>query len=114
MHKSASVQNEAHVGVGRLLTRHASERLIKRGLCLAGVDAAMTYGRLVHIRGADIHAIGRKEVERFEQDGVDLSPYEGLQVVCSSDGDVLTVYRNRDFRGLRKLHRRRRARRWSY
>jgi hypothetical protein len=111
MHATAPVHDKFHSRLGTLLTSHASKRLRKRGLSLASVDAAMTYGRVVHVRGADIHAIGRKEVELFERDGIDLSPYEGLQVVCSSAGAVLTVYRNRDFRGLRPHHRRRRARR---
>jgi hypothetical protein len=111
MHATAPVQDRLPDSFGNLLTSHAAERLSTRGLSLASVDAAMTYGRVVHVRGADIHAIGRKEVEWFERDGIDLSPYEGLQVVCSSDGAVLTVYRNRDFRGLRSHHRRRPARR---
>lgn len=29
-------------------------------------------------------------------------PYAGLQVVCSPEGDVLTVYWNHDFRSLRR------------
>lgn len=60
------------------------------------------YGRAVHRRGAVIHAIGRKEVERFrEEEDIDLSDCEGVQVVCSTEGSVLTVYRNHDFSGLR-------------
>lgn len=34
-------------------------------------------------------------------EGVDLSGVEGVQVVCSRDGAILTVYRNKNFRGLR-------------
>jgi hypothetical protein len=66
-----------------------------------GDRAALAYGRRVHVRGATIRAIGRREVARYRSHGIDLAMYEGVQVVCGSDGAVLTAYRNRDFRGLR-------------
>jgi hypothetical protein len=83
------------------LTDHALKRMTARGLSLDAVHAVMDYGRLVYTRGAAICAIGRKEVKRFARQGIDLSRYEGVQVVCSHDGAVMTAYRNRDFRGLR-------------
>ena len=91
------------------LTRHAWERMGCRGLSPAKVQRVINYGRVVHVRGATIYAVGRKEVERFERDGIDLADVEGIQVVCTDSGLIMTVYRNRDFRGLRP--RRRRARR---
>lgn len=64
-------------------------------------------------RGARIYAIGRREVERYRAQGVDLDPFEGVQVVTKLDGAVLTVYRNRDLRGLRRDdHPRRRRKGW--
>ena len=74
-----------------------------RRLSRAGVQAAIEYGRVAFVRGAAVYAIGRREVVRFLKQGIDLSCYEGIQVVCSPDGTILTVYRNRDFRGLRPL-----------
>jgi hypothetical protein len=95
-----------------MLTDHAAERMNSRGLPLDAVAAAITYGRVVHIRGADIHAIGWRDVEWWhEHDGIDLARYEGVQVVCSPEGVVLTVYRNRDFSGLRVRQRRRHTQR---
>ena len=87
------------------LTVHASQRMNARGISHAAVQATLRHGRIVHVRGAAIHAIGRKEISRFRQHGIDLSRYEGIQIVCSPDGTILTVYRNRDFRGLRPRHR---------
>ena len=83
------------------LTMHASQRMHARGISEAVVQAALEHGRVVHVRGAVIHAIGRKEISRHRRRGIDLSCYEGIQIVCAPDGTVLTVYRNRDFRGLR-------------
>ena len=88
------------------LTRHAWQRMTARGMSLAAIEAAIEYGRAVHVRGATVSALGRKEVERCRRRGVDLSRYEGIHVVCSPKGMILTVYRNRDFRGLRPRYRR--------
>lgn len=85
------------------LTRHARERMTTRSIAVRAIDAALAFGRVVHIRDAEIYAIGRKEVQRYAREGIDLAAFEGTQVVTSS-GHVLTVYRNRNFRSLR-VHR---------
>ena len=73
-----------------------------RRLSNEAINAALTYGRVVHVRGAAIHVIGRKEVEQLSWAGLDLEAYEGVQVVCTPDDmTVLTAYRNRNFRGLK-------------
>lgn len=88
------------------LTKHAWERSNARGLSNEAIDAAIQYGRIVHVRGAAVHVIGKKEVRRFAEIGVDLEKFEGVQVVCSSDDEaILTAYRNHDLRGLRSHHR---------
>jgi hypothetical protein len=77
-----------------------------RGIPDEAIDLALDWGRAVYTRGAVVYAIGRREVARCR--AADLSRFEGVQVVCAvDDGQVLTVYRNRDFRTLRpKLGRR--------
>jgi len=91
---------------GYRMTDHAWRRMTSRGLGSRAIDAALAYGRTVHTRGAEIHVIGNKEVDAYEAQGVNLRPYSGLQVVCCpSDGIVMTVYRNRDLRGLRPKRR---------
>ncbi|MGK3982515.1 hypothetical protein WME99_05730 [Sorangium sp. So ce136] len=86
---------------GYALTHHARQRMLHRGLKLEAVGVALLYGRVASVRGAVIHAIGRKEVRFYAREGIDLSRYEGVHVVCSSDGAILTAYWNHDFRGLR-------------
>lgn len=100
VHKTIDIQSEYS------LTRHAWERMSGRGLSPAAIRLVLNYGRAAHIRGATIYAVGRKEVERYRQGGIELSPVEGVQVVCTDSGSILTVYRNRDFRGLRPRSRR--------
>jgi hypothetical protein len=88
------------------LTRHARQRSAARRVGVAAIEAALEYGRVFHVRGAEIHVIGRKEVFRYRRRGVDLREYEGVQVVCQPGGGlILTAYRNRDFRGLRPRRR---------
>lgn len=83
-----------------------------RGFSDCAIEAAVHYGRVVRVRSAKIYALGRKEVAHCKRQGVDVSAFEGIQVVCTPHGTVLTVYRNHDFRGMRpkrkKPHRRRR------
>jgi hypothetical protein len=84
------------------LTAHAQLRMTGRRIPASAVSAALLYGREVRARGAEIFVIGRREVRRAEQAGVDLRDLEGLQVVCvRSGGAVLTCYRNRDISRLR-------------
>jgi hypothetical protein len=47
------------------------------------IDTVLSYGRVIHVRGAAIHVIGRKEVEKLARSGVDVGSCEGVQVVCT-------------------------------
>lgn len=89
-----------------VLTHHARKRMGMRGISSSAIQAALDYGRVVHTRGADIFVIGRKEVVRLAKSSIDVSDYEGVQVVCAAGGPILTVYRNKNFRGLRPRWRR--------
>lgn len=84
-----------------IFTRHAAARMSHRGIRTGDVDLVLEFGRRVFTRGAVVYAVGRKEIQRYRQEGIDLSRCNGVQIVCSIDGSVLTVYRNRSFRGLR-------------
>ncbi len=90
-------------GAGRpyRFTKHVDLRANARRLSRQAVLAVLEFGRRVYTRGAMICAIGRREVDRFAPRGIDLSEFEGIQVVCDPDGTLITVYRNRDFSRLR-------------
>lgn len=114
MHKSSTSRSVLRGQLGVRVSAHAADRMGARGLPAAAVAAAVEYGRVVHVRGAAIHAIGRKEVEWHKRDGIELARYEGVQVVCGPGGAIITVYRNRDFRGLRATDGRRRGPRCAW
>ena len=84
------------------LTTHAQTRMDSRRISAGAVDMVIAYGRSVRARGAQIYALGRKEIKQASRDGLDLRSYSGLQVVCSSSGAVVTAYRNHDFSSLRR------------
>jgi hypothetical protein len=94
-----------------VLTSHALVRMYARRFSEEAIWAAFQHGREVHGRGAVIFAIGRKEVMRGRTLGVDLTGYEGIHVVCSREGTIMTVYRNHDLRDLRP---RKRSRSYRY
>lgn len=78
---------------------------LTRSISRTAIEAAIEFGPCVEIRDAQIFTIGRKAVEEYRRDGIDLSDFEGTQVVTAS-GTVMTVYRNRDFSSLRVRRRR--------
>jgi hypothetical protein len=94
-------------------TDHARIRISARRIPQKAVAMALLFGREMRMKGATFYAIGRKEVERFKKTGVELTCYEGIQVVCAEDDVVVTAYRNKDFTGLRprNLRKGRRGRR---
>lgn len=91
------------------LTKHAKQQMDARRVRAEALAATLSFGRKVHIRGAIIYAIGKREARKWGRRGIDLSRFEGVQAVCSPDGAVMTVYRNRDLHQLRP-----RRRRWGF
>jgi len=88
------------------LTGHAETQMARRRIDWGRIQAVINYGRAVHVRGALIHAVGRREIKEKSLVGIDLSDCDGVHVVCSpDDAAVITVYRNRDFRSLREGRR---------
>ncbi len=91
------------------LTHHAKTRSRTRGIPNAAIEAAITYGQHRGIRGADIYTLGWRQVRFYADRGIDLSRWEGIEVVCAHDGRVLTVYRNKNPHALRDRSARRLA-----
>jgi hypothetical protein len=77
------------------LTRHSERRMSQRGIGETDILMVLQYGRLLHSRGACIHVVGRKEIKEARKDKVYLEDIEGIHVISSNDGAVLTVYRNK-------------------
>lgn len=59
------------------------------------------YGRVIHARWAIYHVVGNKEIEKYGSLEPELKVMNGIQLITSSHGTVLTAFRNKD---LRKVH----------
>lgn len=87
------------------MTHHARQRAQSRAIRDEAIAAVLAWGREVYIRGACIYVIGRHEIRQALREGIDLSDLDGVHVICANGGSILTVYRNRDLRGLRRAAR---------
>jgi len=100
-------QNPAHSDTAQQtschFSHHARVRMTGRRLSEHDVTAVIEFGRHIHARGAQIYVVGRKEIVNFRKRGMDLRPLEGIHVVCSREGYVITTYRSRDLRGVQHL-----------
>lgn len=88
------------------LTEHATKRMQQRQISQDMVNMVSIYGRTIYSRGATFKVIGRKEVEAWAHRGIDLRAAEGLHVLLSGDGAVMTTYRNHNLRKIRPSKRR--------
>lgn len=97
------MKEDAQVFVLPKLTnsRHAQAREEQRGISQKQVMLAYQYGRVIHSRRAVYHVIGNKEIKKYGDIEPELKNMNGVQLVMSINGIVLTAYRNKDLRKVR-------------
>jgi len=86
---------------GFSLTRHAWDRMSGRSISPTALGQVLQFGRVAYVRGARFFALGRKEIARAAARGIDLQMLDGIVAVCTAEGVIKTVYRNKNFRVLR-------------
>tara|TARA_B100000678_G_scaffold283835_1_gene284471 strand:- start:565 stop:882 length:318 start_codon:yes stop_codon:yes gene_type:complete len=92
------------------LTNHSLRRMAQRGIRQAALMGVLRHGRCLYVRGAQLYVVGKREVQSAAQKSLDLRHLEGIHVVCSPEGVVLTVYRNKNLNlRPRRIYRRRSA-----
>ena len=84
------------------LSLHAQMRMDSRRVSVEAIKIVLTHGRRAWAKRAQIFAVGEREIRSALQRGLDLRPYAGLQVVCTVDRTVMTVYRNHNFKSLKR------------
>jgi hypothetical protein len=99
------------MNVATNMTHHACQRsrIRIRRIPTSIVYAAMMYGMFRRTRGAEVYTLGWREIRHWAGQGVDLARFDGVEVVCSHDGSVITVYRNRKPASIRDRELRRAA-----
>ena len=90
------------------LSQHAEERMDARSIGAEAIEGVIGCGRVVYVNKARIYFVGRREVRQHAKLGIDISAWEGIHVVTSLSGVVVTTYRNSDIRHLRPRRPRRR------
>lgn len=87
------------------ITQHAQHRMTARGISEYALKTVLAFGRKLYLKGAVYYVLGRKEIEKYGEKEPILQQLEGVQVVTSAEEGiyrVLTVFKNRDFKGLKK------------
>jgi hypothetical protein len=90
-----------YVVPGLTNSQHAQIREGQRGISQKQVVLAYQYGRVIHSRRAVYHVIGNKEIEKYGSLEPELKTMNGIQLVISPNGTVLTAFRNKDLRKVR-------------
>ncbi len=83
------------------MTEHAEHRMASRGISQRALKAALQYGSVRFTRKAWYYRITRLDVQKCKNQGVNIAEFEGIHVVVSPDGAVLTAYRARKKRRLK-------------
>lgn len=84
------------------VSTHAMVRMQQRGIDHIQLEQALCYGRMVRAHGGTrLHVLGRREAQRHGENGLNLSGAEGVHILMSEEGTVITVYRNHELRSLR-------------
>lgn len=86
------------------LSHHAWQRMCQYGLSPQHVLMGLTHGRIVHTRNAAIYVIGKKEIERDRQHRRAMSRLNGLRIVTSENGTIMTITVNPNLRNLPKKY----------
>lgn len=79
-----------------IYSEHAIRRSYGRSISGEAVEATLDYGRFYWNQGSMVYRLDRRSIAKAKSQGVNLQAHEGIHVVLSSDGIVLTAYRNRN------------------
>ncbi len=91
------MNKKAVITSGIVATPHALKRLNARRITDYMVELILSYGRVFHANDAFVYFVGRKEVKKARQNGIDIRIVEGVNLIFQYDGEklvLLTAFRN--------------------
>jgi hypothetical protein len=77
------------------LTRHARRRAARRNVLPDAVAYALAYGRAIQRTGVTFYFLGARDIPAEDRRANRFSRLVGTVVLVAPDGEVVTVYRNR-------------------
>ena len=80
-----------------IITTHAKKRMTQRGISQTTIELAISIGRYFYSKEALFFFIGKKEVKKYSKVVPLITKDEGVVVISSLEGTILTTYRNRNF-----------------
>jgi len=83
------------------LTAHAKKRATQRGVKTNTLNDIVRFGRKTYQSGAIYYSIGRKEIQKHQKRLPAIKNMNGIHVVVSLTGKILTVFKNKDFAKIR-------------
>lgn len=87
------------------ITFHAEMRMCQRGICANTLELILQFGRKIRSKGATFYVIGKKEIQKYNTIEPKIKDMEGMQVLISAEGTVITTYRNKNLRSIRPCSR---------
>ncbi|MFY9180161.1 MAG: hypothetical protein WAO12_10360 [Venatoribacter sp.] len=81
-------------------THHAITRASQRNITAAMISATLRFGRKTYQRGALFFSVGKKEIEKHSHKYALLNKMEGIHLVMSQTGEIITVYRDKTFKSI--------------
>ena len=84
-------------------TRHARRRGARRNVAPDAVEYVLAHGRMLQRTGVMFFFLGRRDIPPCDRCASWAARLEGVIVIVGSNGDIITVYRNR--RGLHHIAR---------
>lgn len=79
------------------LSIHAYKRSKQRGIKQKTVAHIIRFGRKKYQNGAIYYSVGRKEIKKYIHLCPTLKEMNGMHLVMSPTGTILTLFRNKDF-----------------
>ena len=74
-----------------IITNHAQKRMFGRKITQDMIDTCLSYGNVIYRTGIRFISLTRKSIEKYTLD----PSLEGLNVLLSQDGVVITTYKNK-------------------
>jgi len=83
-----------------------------RNISKESINYTLDYGTCYRDRKREVFRLDKKAISKAKLKGLDIGQHEGVHVVLDDDGLVITVYRHKEGKKIRRGHFYRRSRKY--